>query len=238
MILTYLFIFLNILSVFSKKLIIIRPGGLKGFQTLGISSYIKKNYNLEECIYSGASSGAWNALFMCFKGEDQEFLDKVFTIGHQKNVLGLETKIKDLLLSSYDDSDFDLDKLNIGISVLTKYGFKLKIVSEFDDLEDAINACMASSHIPLVTGGLFKVYKKRIVLDGGWFPYPFLKTMEPQLDIFPEMWENTSKVRKKESLLQIILKLLQINKTSFKQYFERGYNDADLNKFLLDKTFK
>ena len=50
----------------NKKLIISTPGGLHGFYLMGVSSYLKERYDLSDCIFSGASAGAWNSLFLCF----------------------------------------------------------------------------------------------------------------------------------------------------------------------------
>ena len=58
----------------NKNLITISPGGIKGFYLFGITAYIKEKYNTDNLIYSGASAGAWNALFMCYKGNPLKFV--------------------------------------------------------------------------------------------------------------------------------------------------------------------
>ena len=53
----------------NKKLITISPGGFKGFYLLGILSYIKETYNLDDFIYdSDWSKGGNNKFFehSCF----------------------------------------------------------------------------------------------------------------------------------------------------------------------------
>jgi len=52
-----------------KKIIAISPGGYHGFYMMGISNYIKENYDLSNYLFTGASAGAWNALFMTYKGD-------------------------------------------------------------------------------------------------------------------------------------------------------------------------
>ena len=64
----------------NNDLISISPGGFKGFYMLGITSYIKKNYDLSNYIFSGASAGAWNALLMAYKGDVDHFIDNVLDI--------------------------------------------------------------------------------------------------------------------------------------------------------------
>ena len=61
-----------------QKIISITPGGFKGFYTLGICHYLKDNYDLSEFLYSGASAGSWNALFLSFKGNNKDFLNNIF----------------------------------------------------------------------------------------------------------------------------------------------------------------
>jgi hypothetical protein len=63
-----------------KKIISISPGGMKGFYLFGISSYIKKNYKLDNYVFSGASAGAWNSLFMCFKKNPSELIHIIMNI--------------------------------------------------------------------------------------------------------------------------------------------------------------
>ena len=58
----------------NKKLISISPGGLKGFYELGVLCFIKDNYDMENFIFSGASAGSWNALFMCYKNDTKQFV--------------------------------------------------------------------------------------------------------------------------------------------------------------------
>ena len=63
----------------SSKLIISTPGGLFGFYFMGISSYIKRNYALDDYVFSGASAGAWNSLFLSLRKEEDEkaFVDEI-----------------------------------------------------------------------------------------------------------------------------------------------------------------
>ena len=77
--------------------------------------------------------------------------------------------MKSVILKNYKDDSFDLDKLYLGVTVLDKSEIKLCIYNDFNDLEDAVDCCIASSHIPLITGGLIHIYKKRICFDGGFF---------------------------------------------------------------------
>ena len=160
----------------NKKLITISPGGFKGFYLLGILTYLKENYDFTNFIFSGASAGSWNCLFMCYKGDPLEFALKLFesNIKKAKTIIEFEICLKYNLLSNYKESDFDLRRLFIGVSTLKNFVLRKNIFSDFNSLEDAINCCMASSHIPLITGGITNRYKNMFSFDGGFSNYPYL----------------------------------------------------------------
>ena len=144
----------------------ISPGGLKGFYLLGILSFIKETYDTDNLIYSGASAGSWNSLFMCYKGDPKEMVFHLFDgmVLDNKSILELQYLMKYKLLAKYKTEDFDLKKLFIGVSSLKGFSLYSHIFTEFHSLEDAVNCCMASSHIPLITGGLSNRYNNIILL--------------------------------------------------------------------------
>jgi len=176
-----------------KKLISISPGGFKGFYMLGIASFIKENYNLQDYIFSGASAGAWNSLFMTFKHDPLELaLDIVDDkTNNAISIIDLEYIIKYKILEKYTKEDFELKKLFIGVTSFEKIKVKTHIFSDFDTLEDALNCCIASSHIPYVTSSNFlNKYQNINTFDGGFSTYPYLNVINPTLHITPSMWEE------------------------------------------------
>ena len=74
------FLFLLKQNIHNKKIITLSPGGFRGFYVLGICKYIKENYDLSDYVFSGASAGAWNSLFLCYDGEMDKFINRVFMI--------------------------------------------------------------------------------------------------------------------------------------------------------------
>jgi len=242
----------------NKRLISISPGGLKGFYELGVLSYIKDNYDMDSYIFSGASAGAWNALFMCFKNDTKQFVYNLldFKLSQTKTIKELEYFLKYKLLSKYDSDDFDLRRLFIGVTTLKQFKPVTNIFSDFNSLEDAINCCIASSHIPLITGGLTNRYHNMYTFDGGFSKYPYLNFTENVLHITPSMWKKLNKnvndnvnlndktINKKQAFfdsftsLNVILELfLMIKSKNYMELFDNGYLDAKTNKELLDKIF-
>lgn len=211
------------------KLIITTPGGLYGFYLLGVGSYVKRHYDLSNIIFSGASAGAWNSLFLAFKGNDSEFIDNLLqtNIQNASSILQIEKTMKQYILENYKESDFDLEKINIGVTVMRfPFRFKLKIYNNFTDLEDILDCCIASSHIPFITGGLIHKYRQRVSFDGGFFKYPYITTIPPSFTIHAGMWNSSYTISNcsNNPLLQTE------NNLNFTQLYLEGYNDSYKNK--------
>jgi len=238
----------------NKKIISISPGGIKGFYELGVLSFIKENYDMENYIFSGASSGAWNALFMTYRNDTKKFVYNLFDykITQFKNINDFEYVLKYNLLSNYNSENFDLQRLFIGVTTIKNFRPKTNIFSDFTNLEDAINCCIASAHIPLITGGLTNRYHNMYTFDGGFSNYPYVNFTENVLHITPNMWKNNNNninnninnraivksFSKVYSSLNIIYNLIKNTKTAnLMELYDDGYQDAKENKHLLDEIF-
>lgn len=228
-------------SIKDKRIISLSPGGFKGFYVLGICKYIKKNYNLDNYVFSGASAGAWNSLLLCYKGSIDEIQENIIdnSLQNTKSIKDLENLIIKRILTKYNAENFDLNKLFIGVTTLNDYKTNTTIYSNFSNLEDALNCCMASSHIPLVTGGLVNVYRNVLSFDGGFSKYPYLNTSNAVLHITPSMWVSNPEKRKKESSMKITdyTTLFSKEKYHFIDMIENGFKDSERNKHILDSIF-
>jgi predicted patatin/cPLA2 family phospholipase len=235
----------------NKKLITISPGGFKGFYLLGVLTFIKENYNLDNYIFSGASAGSWNSLFMCYKGDTLSFVYNLldYNIKKARSISELQYFIKYKLLSTYNETDFDLERLFIGVTTFHKWKPNTNIFSDFNDLNDAINCCIASSHIPFITGGLTNRYHNMFSFDGGFSSFPYLQKENSVLHVSHTMWEsfeNNSKNSKndKHRNIKCIINSLKhysdffsISKNNLLELFDNGYNDAIKNQKYLDEIF-
>lgn len=213
------------------QLISIKPGGLRGFYMLGISKYIKTHYDLSKYSFYGASAGAWNSLYLSKKTEDtkiEPFL-KTLDTTQLKSLFELEENLQNYYLTNYNASDFNLDKLNICVSVLQNYKLKKQMFSKFRTLEDAMQCCIASSHIPYITRRtLYYPYKTHLCIDGGFFPNPHHDHQTPTLLIAPDMWQN-EKTSKHNALTHI-------ENINIAQMIHLGYEDAKTHKQELDNA--
>jgi len=230
-----------------KKLISISPGGFKGFYMLGTTAFIKENYDLENFIFSGASAGAWNSLFMTFKRDPLEFVIEMLDdkLNNAISIIDLEYVIKYKILNKYSEDDFDLKRLFIGVTSFENMKIKTHIFSDFDTLEDALNCCIASSHIPYITGSTFlNKYQNMNAFDGGFSNYPYINVIKPTLHITPRMWKDEDYDNAQKTYIEKLLQLqshvsdyttlFSRSKYNFTELFDKGYNDAKNNKPFLD----
>ena len=228
----------------NKKIISISPGGLQGFYMLGISTYIKEKYDLSNFLFSGASAGAWNALFMTFRGNSEEFKELLFKIDyeHIQSIYKIQTTLKNEILKKYNSADFDLDKLFIGVSTFENSQFNNVIYSNFQSLHDALDACIASSNIPFITGKLIYFYQNKLSFDGGLHKYPYLDTNPNSLHISHDMWKELPD-NKIPPLLPPYYQenrekseeLVKFNPNYFFELYSQGYSDAYIHQPLLNQ---
>ena len=219
----------------NKKIISISPAGYKGVYSLGVCTYIKEHYNLKNYIFSGASAGAWNALLLCYKHDSSVLRNDIlyYSLNNTNNIIELQLSMKKRLLQKYTVNDFNLNKLFIGVTAL--YGIKPEtiIYNDFKSLEDAIDCCIASSHIPFITGGIINKYHNLYSFDGGFSKYPYLNTTRSILHITPDIW-----ITNKTSYDTIFdSSLFYKNKYNFTKLYDEGYNDSHSNKKILDSVF-
>ena len=236
------FIFFNLFSsnsfiftykplVNKNKLVTFGPGGITGFYTLGVTSYLKDNYNLTDYSFLGASAGSWNALLLTCKENNSIIINKLLSqdMFHKStSVSNLLADIKTYVETTYKASDFELNKLYISVSVLNLFRFKPRVLYNFTSLNDATNGCFYSSYIPFVTGKVKFLYLKNFIFDGGIGKFP-PNHIRSYFDVYPSMWgrQFTSKDRF----------VYPTDTNYFKNIYELGYNDSYKNKHILDLYF-
>ena len=219
-------------GVTKTNLITIGPGGLTGFYTLGVASFIKDNYNISQYSFLGASAGSWNALLIACKKPNEAVINDLFShdiYDQCKTVSQLLYGYKNYVINNYETQDFELDKLYISVSILKYVFIRPMVVYNFTSIEDAVDGCFFSSYIPTITGDLkFLSYKKPPLLDGGIGRFP-PKDVETYFDIYPSMWGR--KFTKKSRFT------CPKDNGYFKYMYDLGYDDSAKNKNELDTYF-
>lgn len=220
----------------NKKIISINPGGYRGFYMFGISKFIKKQYNLENFLFSGASAGAWLSLFLCYRGDISD-IEKLLIdpkLENTNSISKMQSLMKHRILTKFNTDDFDLRRLFIGVTTAGKCSVSNVVYCDFEDLEDAVNCCIASSHIPFITGKLYNKYRGKYTFDGGFSSYPYLNTSTPHLHITPFFWDKMvySKID-----IETYATMFSRDKYNFVNLIENGYFETFENKKYMDQLF-
>ena len=217
-----------------KKIITISPGGVRGFYMFGVCKYIKQHYHLDNYVFSGASAGAWMSLFLSFRGNMEEIQKHLVDLSflHTKSIYELENLIKYRLLSKYNSDDFDLDRMFVGTTTLDRCFLNTTVYYDFHDLENAIDACMASSHIPVITGGFRTKFNGLYTFDGGFSKYPHLDTAKPTMHITPFIWDKLTYTTLD---IKTYATMFSNGDYNFLELIEQGYFDTFENKEYMDK---
>ena len=223
-----------------NKIISISPAGLGGFYLLGIISYIKKHYDTSDYVILGASAGAWASLPMIYNGNINTLVDDIMTnysqsylniqdsdTSNARTLFDIQYSLKQLLLSGYKTTDFDLSRLNIATSVLNINGLKHIIINNIHDIEEAITYCFASSHIPFVTGNALCKIDDALFFDGGLFEFP-PSSIHTYFTISSDMWGYH---------IRDIFTLKKYSKDGLIELYNKGYEDTKQNKYILDQYF-
>ena len=209
----------------NKKMIYVSPGGLRGFYQLGICNYIKKNFDIDDYVFTGSCSGAWNCLLLSMKPyvNVDKFIQSTINLDLKdiNNINEVQANLKYEILENYCTENFDLDKLFIGITSKDRSTFKTNVYSGFDDLEEAIDGCIASSFT-----NTFKI--NTLTSEPAYHKFntkenpTFMNVTTSVLHISPYMWANS--VRNKCTLDMGLLNKFNLNKL-----YHDGYRDTDLN---------
>ena len=166
----------------------------------------------------------------------------------------MQKRLRDMLLNNFCDEDFALDNLFIGITHLKFFIPHTIIYSGFESLSDAIDCCMASSHIPVLTGDIVNNYRGFNAFDGGFSKYPYLNLIKPILEIKPNVWssallpcippppkfcgaERKGVVKYKPTYIEEFTTLFSKNIYDLVELFELGFLDTFENKEVLDSIF-
>lgn len=207
------------------KTISIVPGGLKGFYTLGICKYLKETYCLDDHRFYGSSAGSWNAVFLSLPScYDNYYFDELIKINPKQhsNLNELEMALKNIIVNepTIKENNFNIDTLNwrcnICISEYKGYKFKKIIKSEFNSLDDLLECCIASSHLPYISNGdLFYKYKNKKIIDGGLFRKNYPHFMKTDLLISHKMFNNKD-----------ITKYSDLKNLNIEKLIYAGYKDA------------
>lgn len=220
-----------------NKYIYISPGGFLFPYLLGISHFIKNNYDLSNYKFIGSSAGSWCAIFLASDLNldiNKEYLfNKYHDLFNDKNIfykwnnVGLFLKNEfEFLINDY--SFIHNQRVEISLSELKlPNDIENKIVNSYSNINDILNLCILSSYIPLLSGK--KVYKleDKIIFDGA-FSSINLNNKIIYLNITNDMFDRKFYFKD----------VLGISNRDLYNLYKEGYNDAFKNKKNIDNILK
>mmetsp|Transcript_25536 Transcript_25536/g.47872 ORF Transcript_25536/g.47872 Transcript_25536/m.47872 type:complete len:384 (+) Transcript_25536:84-1235(+) len=156
--------------------VVISGGGMKCYYVAGclavLQEQLAKN-NVKVARVSGASAGAWSALFLCAGIPTPLVMESYHMTAENQHKYLHEVYAEDLwptALKVIPENAYELctGRLFVSITVITKFGLKNMMISEFHSNDELIQACCASSTIPYITERSWCRYFRGLpVLDGG-----------------------------------------------------------------------
>lgn len=233
---------INNLYAVNNKIITVAPAGLRGFYSLGVASYIKEKYCLNNCIFSGASAGAWISLCLSYKGNPLKIPLDILSLNYDdiNSIFKLQMYYKKYFLDNYKDEDFELEKIYIGVTELDNIQPITHIYSGFKTIQDTIDCCIASSHIPFLSGKILNRYYDKVSFDGGFSAYPYVDYDDPILHINLDMWKKERGhllIDKNINYCNTIFGLQIKQMQNMKELFYSGFFDTMNNSLILDNIF-
>lgn len=225
----------DISFVKSTPVVHFTTGGLGLFYQLGVTKYILENYNFDKNVhYSGISAGSYCALLCSIDAKSKEmdnivdtFFDLSKNLEDDEFWKSVQNNARTAVQRIYTTPRTPKN-LHIGVtSILPKP--KRNYLENFEDINDALEACIASSHVPLLCGSLSVKYKDEHLCDGGFAgKYDTPRDYYKVIDIDANMFYPT------------IMKDGQAfvwDPNVFFNLYDRGYTDARNHSSYFDEKF-
>ena len=211
--------------------IVLGPGGVAGFYSLGICHYLLNHFDLKDKRMVGFSAGSFTLLFMRIHPEKRNaLLQRIFQCNETDTVKVMKT-IMDMLETTTSLEDYDLS----GSSIAVSHPGGISLYNTFIHIGQVVRCCKSSSFIPFVThkSGV-DFYDHKFAMDGMVYYKKFLRQYpERPLVITPFTFKRYS-----NSLYYKILFVFgkhPLKKTSIYQMYLYGYQDARRNHSYFQK---
>ena len=211
--------------------VIIGPGGVLGFYSLGICHYLVNHFRLYDKHIAGFSSGALNTLFMrvCPKKRTPS-LRHIFGCKETSSML-LLNELMEYVEKKTKITDYDLRNTSIGISHLDG----ISLYDTFLTIEQVVRCCKSISFVPYVTNetGL-NFYNDKISMDG-YFLYGYFMQhyTNPPLVVTPGMFGRFKNPWLAN--MMFVFGIHPLQSTSIYQMYLNGYHDASKNKAYFEQ---
>ena len=151
--------------------IVLGPGGVAGFYSLGISHYVVNHFDLKDKQLIGFSAGSFTLLFMRMAPEKRNaMLRRIFQCNETVSAVVMKT-LMDMIETTTSLEDYDLS----GASIAVSHSNGMGMYNSFLTIEQLVRCCKSSSFIPFVTheSGI-DFYNHKLAMDGFFYYKDFL----------------------------------------------------------------
>ena len=214
--------------------IVLGPGGVAGFYSLGISHYLLNHFDLKDKRMVGFSAGSFTLLFMRLSPEKRNgMLQEIFKC-NEKSASNAMRHIMDKVETTTTLEDYDLN----GSSIAVSHPGKIALYDHFLTIEQLSRCCKSSSFIPFVTheSGI-DFYNHKLAMDGFFYYKTFLKQYpERPLVINPFMFGRYS--NSVWDKIKFLFGIHPLKTTSIYQLYLYGYHDARQNHSFFEKYLR
>lgn len=213
----------------------IHGGGNTAPYLLGILAYIKKNFDINNSIYSGVSAGTYISLISIFQNDLTDFdkLWKLYISDNKNYSIPIyefdkisKTLSNNIIKNHQNDINISNINLNIYISKINNnYKTELVYHNKYDTFDDLIKLCECSCYLPYLSGSSFaKKYKNNLYIDGV-FALNYNKIQNNDLIITKKMWNRVISPDN----------YLYCNYNNYKRLYDLGWEDTKKNHNVLEK---
>jgi len=149
--------------------VVISVGGFYGFYVIGVHKILKKLEKEGKIIikrYAGASVGAICSVLMACNVPEEMIVEMYDSLLFKKRYL---FELRKLLYNLLPINAYEIcsGKVYINATEITPFGFKKTIFSTYQNNDELLDACMASSNLPFyVSPNLFYKFKNKYYIDG------------------------------------------------------------------------
>ena len=207
--------------------------------SVGVIGYIKKHIPVDDYKITGISGGAICSLLYT-QEDDLSSHDKIWDYSIGKNIskisiYGDMSKIQNIfetnMKSRYAlNAPKNLNKITIVSTNVNKlYNMRNDKISNFENINDLIDACLCSSYIPYLSGKSFsKKYKGNSYIDG---EINNINSYQPSDDIS----NSTISIHRKMWGRKFEMSnYLYLDKEKSRELFEYGWQDTHNNRMKLN----
>jgi len=211
--------------------IVLGPGGVAGFYSLGISHYLLNHFDLKDKRLVGFSAGSFTLLFMRLSPEKRNgMLQEIFKC-NEKSASRAMRHIIDKIETTTTLEDYDLN----GSSIAVSHPGTIGLYEDFLTIQQLSRCCKSSSFIPFVTheSGM-DFYNHKLAIDGFFYYNSFLEQYpDPPLVITPFMFGRYSNAIWDK--IKFLFGIHPLKTTSIYQLYLYGYHDARQNHSFFEK---